>query len=353
MAGPSARETLRVGTRGSQLALWQADHVAGRLRASHAGLRVERVIVRTLGDKRPEASLAEIGERGVFTREIEAALRRGSIDLAVHSLKDLPTRIAEGLELGAVLVREDPRDALLSKVAPRLGALPEGSRIGTSSLRRRAQLLALRADLKVLELRGNVPTRLEKLERGECDAIVLARAGLLRLGLEGRIAEVFEPETLLPAVGQGAIGVQIRAGEPRVAGLVAALDHEPTRLATAAERALLARLEGDWSRMSGGAKSCGAARPAMSEGRRRRGPWARPWGSGSFARARPPSWPGCGLDIRAPRGSRPDVPPAHGRGHAGGGAGGVPLGLADRGGARGPSPAHDLHPAPVGLASPG
>jgi hydroxymethylbilane synthase len=244
MAGPSARETLRVGTRGSQLALWQADHVAGRLRASHAGLRVERVIVRTLGDKRPEASLAEIGERGVFTREIEAALRRGSIDLAVHSLKDLPTRIAEGLELGAVLVREDPRDALLSKVAPRLGALPEGSRIGTSSLRRRAQLLALRADLKVLELRGNVPTRLEKLERGECDAIVLARAGLLRLGLEGRIAEVFEPETLLPAVGQGAIGVQIRAGEPRVAGLVAALDHEPTRLATAAERALLARLEG-------------------------------------------------------------------------------------------------------------
>ncbi len=244
MAGPSARETLRVGTRGSKLALWQADHVVARLRAGHAGLRVERVIVRTLGDKRPEGALAEIGERGIFTREIEDALRKGSIDLAVHSLKDLPTRIAEGLELGAVLVREDPRDALLSRLAPRLRALPEGARIGTSSLRRRAQLLALRADLKVLDLRGNVPTRLQKLERGECDAIVLARAGLLRLGLEGRIAEVFEPETLLPAVGQGAIGVQIRVGEPRVAGLVAALDHEPTRLATAAERALLARLEG-------------------------------------------------------------------------------------------------------------
>jgi hydroxymethylbilane synthase len=244
MAGPSTREPLRVGTRGSRLALWQADHVAARLEASHAGLRVERVIVRTLGDRRPEASLAEIGERGVFTREIEDALRKGSIDLAVHSLKDLPTRIAEGLELGAVLEREDPRDAFLSPVAPRLAALPEGARIGTSSLRRRAQLLALRADLKVLDLRGNVPTRLEKLERGECDAIVLARAGLLRLGLEGRIAEVFEPETLLPAVGQGAIGVQVRAGEPRVAGLVAALDHGPTRLATAAERALLARLEG-------------------------------------------------------------------------------------------------------------
>ena len=244
MAGPSASETLRVGTRGSQLALWQADHVVARLKADHAGLGVERVIVRTLGDKRPEAALAEIGGRGIFTREIEDALRRGSIDLAVHSLKDLPTRIAEGLELGAVLIREDPRDALLARGVHGLRELPEGARIGTSSLRRRAQLLGLRADLKVLDLRGNVPTRLQKLERGEYDAIVLARAGLLRLGLAGRIAEVFEPETLLPAVGQGAIGLQIRAGEPRVARLVAALDHEPTRLATAAERALLARLEG-------------------------------------------------------------------------------------------------------------
>ena len=244
MAGPSARDTLRVGTRGSRLALWQADHVVARLRAGHAGLGVERVIVRTLGDKRPEAALAAIGGRGAFTREIEDALRRGTIDVAVHSLKDLPTGTAEGLELGAVLVREDPRDALLSKVAPSLQALPEGARIGTSSLRRRAQLLALRADLRVIDLRGNVPTRLEKLERGECDAIVLARAGLLRLGLEGRIAEVFEPEALLPAAGQGAIAVQIRAGEPEVAGLLAPLDHEPTRLATAAERALLARLEG-------------------------------------------------------------------------------------------------------------
>ncbi|HKC10469.1 MAG TPA: hydroxymethylbilane synthase [Vicinamibacteria bacterium] len=244
MAGPSARETLRVGTRGSQLALWQADHVVARLRAGHPGLGVERVVVRTLGDKRPEAALAAIGGRGIFTREIEDALRKGSIDVAVHSLKDLPTGIAEGLELGAVLPREDPRDALVSRVAQSLPALPPGARIGTSSLRRRAQLLALRADLKVLDLRGNVPTRIQKLERGECDAIVLARAGLLRLGLEGRIAEVFEPEALLPAVGQGAIAAQIRAGEPGVAGLLAALDHEPTRLATAAERALLARLEG-------------------------------------------------------------------------------------------------------------
>jgi hydroxymethylbilane synthase len=242
--GPSAAEGLRVGTRGSRLALWQADHVAARLAAIRPGLKVERVVVRTLGDRLPEEALAKIGEKGLFTRDIEDALRRGSIDLAVHSLKDLPTRIAEGLALGAVLVREDPRDALLSRLGQGLSTLGAGSRIGTSSPRRRAQLLVLRPDLRVFDLRGNVPTRVEKLERGECDAIVLARAGLLRLGLEGRITEVIEPDVLLPAVGQGAIAVQIRAEDPRVRDLVAGLDHGPTRLATAAERALLARLEG-------------------------------------------------------------------------------------------------------------
>ncbi len=235
---------LRIGTRASRLALWQAEHVAARLRAAHPGIAVERVEIVTAGDRVLDQALSRIGDKGLFTHELEDALRAGRIDLAVHSLKDLPTTLPADLGLGAVVEREDPRDALVSRGGRRLDELPAGARIGTSSLRRRSQLLAQRPDLVVLDLRGNVPTRLDKLARGEADATVLARAGLLRLGLDGRIAEVLAPDVMLPAVGQGALGVEVRREDERVARLLASLDHAATRIATAAERALLARLEG-------------------------------------------------------------------------------------------------------------
>ncbi|MGE0453283.1 MAG: hydroxymethylbilane synthase [Vicinamibacteria bacterium] len=235
---------LRIGTRASRLALWQADHVAALLRAAHPGLVVERVEIVTAGDRVLDQALSRIGDKGLFTHELEDALRTGRIDLAVHSLKDLPTTLPADLDLGAVVEREDPRDALVSNGGRRLDELPAGARIGTSSLRRRSQLLAQRPDLVVLDLRGNVPTRLEKVACGEADATVLARAGLMRLGLDDRIAEVLAPEVMLPAVGQGALGVELRRQDERVTRLLAPLDHAATRLATAAERALLARLEG-------------------------------------------------------------------------------------------------------------
>jgi hydroxymethylbilane synthase len=239
-----ASSALRVGTRGSRLALWQTDHVAARLEAQNPGLRVERVVLKTVGDRVLDQALSRIGDKGLFTRELEEALRSGAADIAVHSLKDLPTADAPGLMLGAVLEREDPRDALIGPPGLRFAALPRGSRLGTSSLRRRAQLLALRPDFVVLDLRGNVPTRVEKVLRGDYAAAVLAYAGVKRLGLEAHVCEVLEPDALLPAVGQGAIAVQRRRDDDRVAALIAGLDHRPTRLATAAERALLARLEG-------------------------------------------------------------------------------------------------------------
>lgn len=240
----SSPRTLRIGTRGSRLALWQAEHVGGLLRAAHPGLVVERVEIVTAGDRVLDTALSSIGDKGLFTRELEDALRSRRIDMAVHSLKDLPTALPEGLELGAVVEREDPRDVLVSSAGRRLAELPAGARIGTSSLRRRAQLLARRADLVVVDLRGNVPTRLEKVARGDADATVLARAGLVRLRLVDRISEVLDPEVLLPAVGQGALGIEVRRADERVLRLLAPLDHAPTRIATAAERALLARLEG-------------------------------------------------------------------------------------------------------------
>jgi len=237
-------ESLRVGTRGSRLALWQADHVADRLRAAHPEARVERVVLSTKGDRVVDTALSKVGDKGLFTRELEEALVEGRIDLAVHSLKDLPTEMRPELTLGAVLEREDPRDALVGNAPGGLAGLPRGARVGTSSLRRRAQLLALRPDLQVVDLRGNVPTRLSKVERGDCDAAVLALAGLRRLGLEDRIAVVLEPGELLPAPGQGAVAVQSRAGDERVAAFLSPLDHRATRLTVAAERGLLARLEG-------------------------------------------------------------------------------------------------------------
>lgn len=236
--------TLRLATRGSRLALWQADHVTSLLQASEPVLRVERVVLQTAGDRSRDRALHSVGEQGLFTRELERALMDGSVDLAVHSLKDLPTQLPSELGLAAVLEREDPRDALVAKPLVGLRELPSGARVGTSSLRRRSQLLALRGDLDVRDLRGNVPTRLQRLERGDFDAVVLARAGLLRLGLDRRASEVLEAATLLPAAGQGALALQARRGDRDLVERLGRLDHSPTRLATAAERALLARLEG-------------------------------------------------------------------------------------------------------------
>jgi hydroxymethylbilane synthase len=235
---------VRVGTRGSRLALWQADHVAACLRRGHPGIAVERVVVSTAGDRVLDVALSKVGDKGLFTRELEQALVAGRVDVAVHSLKDLPTEMPDELALGAVLEREDPRDALVGPWPGGLEGLPEGVRVGTSSLRRRAQVLARRPDLRVVDLRGNVPTRLAKLERGACDAAVLALAGLRRLGLEHAVGSVLDPAAMLPAAGQGALAVQCRREDGPVREILARLEHGPTRLAVAAERALLARLEG-------------------------------------------------------------------------------------------------------------
>jgi hydroxymethylbilane synthase len=234
---------LRLATRGSRLALWQSEHVAARLRAG-AACAVETLLVKTTGDRILDAPLSKIGDKGLFTKELEAALLDGRADFAVHSLKDLPTRLPQGLVIAAILEREDPSDALLTTTGATLAGLPRSARVGTSSLRRRAQLLARRPDLRLLDLRGNVDTRIGRLERGELDGLVVALAGVRRLGLERFVSERLPPEVLLPPPGQGAIAIEARADDARTRGRVAALDHEPTRLATAAERALLARLEG-------------------------------------------------------------------------------------------------------------
>lgn len=240
----SPDRVLRVGTRSSRLALWQTDTVIARLQAAWPGVAIERIPISTLGDRVVDVALSRIGDKGLFTRELEDGLRSGTIDLAVHSLKDLPTEPPDGLVVGAILEREDPRDALVAKSGRSLDALPPGARIGTSSLRRRAQLAAIRPDLAIVDLRGNVPTRVAKVLEGDLDAAVLALAGLKRLGLDAHVAEIFDASRLIPAPGQGAMAVQIRAGDGALARLVAPLDHGPTRLAVTAERALLGFLEG-------------------------------------------------------------------------------------------------------------
>jgi hydroxymethylbilane synthase len=235
---------LRVGTRSSALALWQTDHVIAALQRARPHVRCERIPIRTLGDRVKDVPLPRIGDRGLFTREIEAGLRDRTIDVAVHSLKDLPTQDPGDLVIGAVLRREDPRDALVSRDGSAFAALRPGARVGTSSIRRRAQLLAMRGDLEIVDIRGNVPTRLEKVERGDYDATVLALAGLRRLGLDRSASEIFSLNQLLPAPGQGALAVQVRTGDDDVLGVVGALDDQPTRWATDAERGVLALLEG-------------------------------------------------------------------------------------------------------------
>jgi len=224
-----------IGSRGSQLALWQAEWVAAQLAARGRKARIQ--IIKTTGDKITDVALSKIGSKGLFTKELEEALLRGEIDLAVHSLKDMPTEIPAGLELAAVPQREDPRDALIGST---LHELKQGARVGTSSLRRSAQLRAARPDLTVESLRGNLDTRLRKLDKGQFDAIVLAAAGLRRLGWAHRIAEALPVEIMCPAPGQGALAIETREGS----GLGELLDDNPSRLAVTAERALLGGLGG-------------------------------------------------------------------------------------------------------------
>ncbi|HEY0839712.1 MAG TPA: hydroxymethylbilane synthase [Vulgatibacter sp.] len=233
---------LVIATRRSALAMWQAEHVADRLRAA-TGRQVDLLPLVTTGDKILDVPLARVGGKGLFVKEIEEALLDGRADLAVHSLKDVPTAFPPGLVLGAITEREDPRDALCAPRHRTLDSLPKGARVGTSSLRRRAQLLALRPDLEVVDVRGNVQTRLSKTD-GDVDAVVLAFAGLRRLGLEARVTEVLPIDRSLPAIGQGALAIEIRAGDPEVAEFVRALEHAETHAAVTAERALLAALEG-------------------------------------------------------------------------------------------------------------
>lgn len=231
---------IRVATRGSALALAQARAVGDRLAAT--GTRVEIVPMRTEGDRLAEARLAAVGGKGLFVREIEEAVLRGDADVAVHSLKDLPAELPRGLRLAAFPERADARDVLVSRRPQRFAELSEGAVLGTSSPRRRALALALRADLRVEPIRGNVDTRLRKLDSGDYDAILLAAAGLARLALTPRHVEVLGPDVFVPAVGQGVLAVEARDDDARTLGLLRALDHEPTRVAAGAERAFLSRL---------------------------------------------------------------------------------------------------------------
>ena len=233
---------LRIGTRGSALAQWQAEMVRGRLGALNVG--AELVLIRTTGDREAKTPLAAMGGKGVFVKELEDALLEGRIDLAVHSMKDVPTELPAGLAIAAICEREDVRDALISRSGTGLMELPNGARVGTGSLRRQAQLLHCRPDLQMVEMRGNVDTRLAKVARGECDAIVLAKAGLDRLGMAERITEVLSTDVSLPAAGQGAIGLETRQDDPTVRNCVSKLNHSETQLAVDAERAVLAGLEG-------------------------------------------------------------------------------------------------------------
>ena len=235
---------LRIGTRASALALWQANRVAELIRVQPGAPAVELVHIKTEGDLRTDIPLWAAGGRAFFTREIDRVQLAGEVDIAVHSLKDLSTLIDAGLELAAVLEREDPRDALLTRHGATLEDLPPGARVGTSSLRRRAFLLRARPDLTLLELRGNVPTRIERLEQGRFDAIVLATAGLKRLGLAAHIAAHLDASVMPPAVSQGAIGVCARVGDEAALKWLRSLDHAATRCAVSAERALLRRIEG-------------------------------------------------------------------------------------------------------------
>ena len=244
---PSPDTPLRIATRKSPLALWQAEHVRDRLGAEANGSPAELVPMTTTGDRRLDRPLSTIGGKSLFVKELERALVDGEADLAVHSMKDVSAELPDGLAIRTVLGREDPHDAFVSNEHASLASLPRGARVGTASLRRRAQLLAHRPDLRIGPLRGNVNSRLAKLDAGEHDAIILAAAGLERLGFEARIAERLDPEICLPAIGQGVIGIEVRATDDALAARLAPLHHAPTALALAAERELSRALNGGCS----------------------------------------------------------------------------------------------------------
>jgi hydroxymethylbilane synthase len=237
-------EQLRIATRKSPLALWQAEHVRARLQQLHPGLQIELVTMSTQGDRVLDSPLAKIGGKGLFVKELEQGMLAGQADIAVHSMKDVPAELPAGLEIGAILEREDPRDAFVSNRFAALAELPQGARVGTSSLRRQCQLRAVRPDLEILDLRGNVNTRLAKLDAGDYDAIVLASAGLKRLGMAQRITRALEPEDMLPAIAQGVIGIECRSDDAVVKALIEPLNHAETALRTRAERAMNAALAG-------------------------------------------------------------------------------------------------------------
>ena len=238
------RSTIRIATRRSPLALWQAEHVAARLGAIHSGLRVELIPMVTEGDRVLDRALATVGGKGLFIKELEVAIFEDRADIAVHSMKDVPAELPAGLAIAAVLPRADPRDAFLSHRFPNLAALPLGARVGTSSQRRQCQLRALRPDLQIGLLRGNVQTRLRKLEEGEFDAIILAAAGLIRLGLAERITEYLDTERSVPAVGQGIIGIECETADNELLALLEPLNDTAAHSCLTAERAFAARLMG-------------------------------------------------------------------------------------------------------------
>lgn len=237
-------DIVRIATRKSPLALWQAEFVKAQLEHFHPNIKVELVTMVTKGDKILDTPLAKVGGKGLFVKELETAMLEGRADIAVHSMKDVPVEFPEGLGLEVICEREDPRDAFVSNTFKSIDELPEGSVVGTSSLRRQCQIRAARPDLIIRDLRGNVGTRLGKLDAGEYDAIILAAAGLIRLEMNERIASFIEPEQSLPAVGQGAVGIECREDDERIKALLAPLEHVETRQRVLAERAVNKRLEG-------------------------------------------------------------------------------------------------------------
>ena len=237
-------DTLRIATRKSQLALWQAEYVRDILLQYHPDLKVELIKMTTEGDKILDTPLAKVGGKGLFVKELENGMLNGDADIAVHSMKDVPVELPDGLHLAVICPREDPRDAFVSNAYTTFASLPKGARLGTSSLRRQCQLAAQRPDLNIIDLRGNVNTRLQKLDAGDYDAIILAAAGLKRLGLEDRITETLSPEISLPAIGQGAVGIECRQDDEWVNELLAPLNDRDTAIRVRAERAMNHRLQG-------------------------------------------------------------------------------------------------------------
>ncbi len=239
-----SEDILRIATRKSPLALWQAHYVSNMLQHHHPELKIELVTMVTQGDKILDTPLAKVGGKGLFVKELEVGMLEGRADIAVHSMKDVPVEFPTGLHLAVICEREDPRDAFVSNDFKSLEELPQGARLGTSSLRRQSQIAALRPDLKIIDLRGNVNTRLKKLDDGEYDAIILAAAGLKRLEFEDRITQFIDTDVCLPAIGQGAVGIECRSDDARVHNLIAPLNDNKTKIRVTAERAMNERLQG-------------------------------------------------------------------------------------------------------------